>query len=132
MRKFFTILACLAALLCLTSCNLDKEGSFVFSYKATGSITNDLDREALAKYFEDNYMTEDKVVRFTCKTSEALEHALVLFEKDMEKVDDEYILSMLTYEEDFAVLTGLLTGDKLSTWVADRVWTYEMKDATEE
>ena len=127
MRKIFTILAVVAAVFCLSSCNLDKTQTFVFSYEARGAIDDETNREAAEKYFEDNYMTPEKAVSFTCKSSEAMEKALALFKKDVQDADDEYILSLIDLEEDFVELTGVLSGDKTRAWVGTRTWTYQEK-----
>ena len=64
MHKFFTLLTLIIALFCLTSCNMDKIGTFIFSYESEGYITDDADRETLKQYIQDTYMAAEKAVSF--------------------------------------------------------------------
>ena len=132
MRKFFTLLTLIIALFCLTSCNMDKIGTFIFSYESEGYITDDADRETLTQYIQDTYMAAEKAVSFTCKSSEAMERALNLMIKDIQEADNDYIYSFINYEEDYVVLTGILSGDNLRTMVGYQVWKYEDKFLEEE
>ena len=128
MRKFFTLFTVLAALFCLTSCNLDKVGTYTFFYRVEGSITDELDQEALIEYFESTFLTESMVYTYTCKSSEAMEKALNQMAIDIQIADDDFIYSCLNYEEDVVDLIGWISGDKVSNWVGTRTWSYDQKD----
>ena len=132
MRKIFTLLTLIIALFCLTSCDMDKVVTFIFSYESEGYIADDTDRETLSQYLQDTYMGAEKAVSFTCKSSEAMERALNLMIKDIQEADNEYIFSFINYEEDYVVLTGILSGDNLRTMVGYQVWKYEDKYPEEE
>ena len=132
MRKIIFVLATVAALFCLNACNTDKVGTFIFSYESEGYITDDEGRETISQYLQDTYMSAEKAVSFTCKASEAMEKALALMVKDLQEADNDYIFSFIEYEEDYIVLTGILSGDKLRTMVGYQVWKYEDKYSEEE
>ena len=132
MRKIFTLLTLIIALFCLTSCDMDKVGTFIFSYESEGYITDDADRETISQYLQDTYMAADKAVSFTCKSSEAMERALNLMIKDIQEADNEYIYSFINAEDDYVVLTGILSGDNLRTTVGYQVWKYDDKYPEEE
>ena len=132
MRKIFTLLTLIIALFCLTSCDMDKVVTFIFSYESEGYITDDTDRETLSQYLQDTYMGAEKAVSFTCKSSEAMERALNLMIKDIQEADNEYIYSFINAEDDYVVLTGILSGDNLRTMVGYQVWKYEDKFPEEE
>ena len=132
MRKIFTLLTLIIALFCLTSCDMDKVVTFIFSYESEGYITDDTDRETLSQYLQDTYMGAEKAVSFTCKSSEAMERALNLMIKDIQEADNEYIFSFINYEEDYVLLAGILSGDNLRTTVGYQVWKYDDKYPEEE
>ena len=128
MCKFFTILAVLAALFCLSSCNLDTVETFVFSYDGGGYITDEADWEAAKTYFQENYFSQEHSSTFTCKNSEAMEKALTLFTQGIERADDDYILSLIKTPDDAIELDGMLTSDKTNIVVGYRIWNYEQKE----
>lgn len=129
MRKFFTLFTVLAALFCLTSCNLDKEATFTFFYRIEGVVADEEAQEALVGYFEGSFLKESMSHMYTCKSSEAMEKALNQMAVDIQQADDELIYSYLNAEGDYVDLIGWLSGDKVSTWVGTRTWSYDQKDS---
>ena len=129
MRKFFTLFTVLAALFCLTSCNLDKEATFTFFYRLEGVVADEDAQEALVDYFEGSFLTDAMVHMYTCKSSEAMERALNQMAVDIQQADDELIYSYLNAEGDYVDLIGWISGDKVSNWVGTRTWSYDQKDS---
>ena len=128
MRKFFTILAVLAAAFCLSSCNLDKVETFVFSFDGGGYIADETDWEAAKTYFQENYFGQEHSKTFTCLNSEAMDKAVKLFAEGIEKADDDYILSLIKTEDDVIELDGMLTSGKSNVVVGYRIWNYSQKE----
>ncbi len=128
MRKIFSILAVLAALCCMTSCNLDKVETFVFSFDGGGYITDEDDWKAAQTYFQENYFGQEHSKTFTCLNSEAMDKAITLFTEGIERADDDYILSLIKTEDDVIELDGMLTSGKSNVVVGYRIWNYSQKE----
>ena len=127
MRKFFTLFTLIAALFCLTACDLDKVMTYTFFYRIEGSVEDEADQAALIEYFESTFLTETMVYTYTCKSAEAMEKALNQMGIDMQLADDDFIYSCLNYEEDSVDLIGWLSSDKTSNWVGIRTWSYSQR-----
>ncbi|MBO7547363.1 MAG: hypothetical protein J6Y27_06995 [Bacteroidales bacterium] len=130
MRKFFTILAVIATLFCLSSCMKDKEQNYVFTYEVRGGIQDETQIENVKKYFSEHYT--EKVVSYYATHFDAMEKAVAQFEQDMNNADHDTILAFLEYEEDFIELYGVLSATKTREWVGTQTWTYQDKVAREE
>lgn len=129
MRKIFTILAVAATLLCLTSCMKDKAKNYTFMYDVVGSLQDEVQGERAKEYFEDLFL--DRAVSYYGTRFDVMDKALVQFDKDLKEIDNEFVYSLIEYEEDVIQLIGFITDGKNNEWVGTQTWSYDQKQQGE-
>ena len=138
MRKFFTLLACIATLLCLNSCNLDRQANYLFGYEATILLLDEegkerqAEEEIVAEYLKTNYVNENHKESFFCDHYTAMEKSLAVYVREVGTVDLEFLYSFINNIDDRIQLFGILTSENSREFVAYTTWDYASKQAWEE
>lgn len=132
MRKFFTILAAAATLLCMSSCKLDSEKNYFFAYEAYVNLIDKTDEETVTSYLKETLINDKHGESFFCDHYTAMEKSLTIYVKDMELISLEYMYSFIKDPDDSIMLIGALSSDKSHEVVALTTWDYNSKQKWEE
>ncbi|MCR4859178.1 MAG: hypothetical protein K5910_00775 [Bacteroidales bacterium] len=129
MRRFLIFLTVFAvSLLALSSCKLDKEGSYQIFFEVEAFINDETTREAIKDYFTENYLQESHSISFYGKHYDACVKAEAFFQEGRNRVDGEFILSCITQEDEYVQLFGVLSGKDGKELVDFVYWDLSLKE----
>ena len=125
MRKIFTILAALIAAVCVSSCNLDREQNYIFSYDYTNINLKDKDdADAVKKYFDENFGNNNTDSYFGTYY-DAYQKAVAFFNEGVKELDMEYLYSFIKEDSDQFILYYIISGDKVREYIGGYPWNKE-------
>lgn len=143
MRKTFSILAAAAAVLSVSSCQLDKEQNYIFSYEAHFSLpvpSNATDAEKakieqdlkmLKEYMEENFIGSSHTGSAFGYYHDAYNEAIGFFKKGtdaMFKYDMDWLYSFITEDNGYEfVLYYILSGEKTREYIGGYLWNQQSK-----
>ena len=130
MRKFFSLLAALSAIVAVSSCKLDKEQNYIFAYEGHVSLADKDDAQAVTEYLKNNFVNENVSSSYFGFYHEALTHAVQFFKESSQTMDDSLLFSYIKEDGDSIQLIGVMSGEKTREAVALFIWNNETRDQT--
>lgn len=101
-KTFVKFVMAAAGLFCLGSCNLDMYGTYSFQHGGRYHVlegNTETTGKAIQEYFE-SIVDFDNNETFTGTSYEATQYGSDLFDKTLEKIDEDYLMSLLKVEVD--------------------------------
>lgn len=120
MRKILIPLLALV-MMGLSSCNLNREDNYTFSYNVVFSVLDE-NKEGVETYFQ-NFIRQHDGRSFYGAYNEALTKGTEDFLKDQEDLDMEFIATLLTAEDEAIQLRYFMEAPSVSVIVGLVNWT---------
>lgn len=101
-KTFVKFVMAAAGLFCLSACNLDMYGTYSFQHGGRYHVlegNTETTGKAIQEYFE-SIVDFDNNETFTGTSYEATQYGSDLFDKTLEKIDEDYLMSLLKVEVD--------------------------------
>ncbi|MBQ9660135.1 MAG: hypothetical protein IJV37_02570 [Bacteroidales bacterium] len=131
MRKILTLLAALLAVVCVSSCKLDKEQNYIFSYEGYVNLADEDDAEAVMDYLKTHYINESTTSSYHGLYYDALTQAVKFFSEGAQTLDDALMFSYIKEEDDSIQLVGVMSGEKTREMVALFTWNQQTREQTQ-
>ena len=117
---FLALALCLGA---LTSCNLERVGTYSYSNEVILQIENQEDYAAVEEYMKTNFVEITNNPTFTGPIHDAITEFTKHFVEELKRVDTDFIYSHLKETTDAVQLIGYATGKGSKEWVGFRTFT---------
>ena len=117
---FLTLALCLGA---LTSCNLERVGTYSYSNEVILQIENQEDYAAVEEYMKTNFVEITNNPTFTGPIHDAITKFTKHFVEEEQRVDHDFIYSHLKESSDGVRLIGFLSGPNTKEWVGYSTYT---------
>ena len=115
---FLSLALCLGA---LTSCNLERTGTYSYSNEVILQIENQEDYAAVEEYMKTNFV--EITNNFTGPIHDAITEFTKHFVEEKQRVDHDFIYSHLKESSDGVRLIGFLSGPNTKEWVGYSTYT---------
>ena len=127
---FLALAFCLGA---LTSCDLDRTGTYTYSNEFALRIENEDDYKAVEEYMKTNFVDIKDNPTFYGPVHDAIATFTTHFIEEEKRVDRDFIYSHLKESTDAVQLIGFASGKDTKEWVGYRTYTLaDIKDKDSE
>ena len=120
---FLALAFCLGA---LTSCDLDRTGTYNYSNEFALRIEDKDDYKAVEEYMKTNFVDIKDNPSFYGSNHDAIATFAKHFVEELKRVDTDFIYSHLKEETDAVRLIGFANGPETKEWVG--FFTYQLSD----